>query len=60
MKKEEFTRILILLGGVSFAVGIVWKLFGWTAPFEPQVYWRFAMGCLALAIALALHKLAYK
>ncbi len=60
MEKNSFTNILILLGGLSFGVGVVWKLFNLSIMFEPLVLWRFSIGCLALATALLLQRIAQR
>ena len=60
MKKQEFSEVLILLGGASFLAGVLLKISGRDVLFPPVVYWRFAMGSLALAIALLLQKIAGK
>ncbi|MBI4435814.1 MAG: hypothetical protein HY590_00145 [Candidatus Omnitrophica bacterium] len=60
MKDKELVDVLILMGGLSFAVGILLKVAGQEVLFSPLVYWRFAMGCLALSIALSLKKLSEK
>ena len=56
MKKQDLNEILILMGGISFTVGVLCKLIGQDILFLPIAYWRFAMGCLALSIAMSLQK----
>ncbi len=60
MTKQQMTEMLILLGAVSFAVGVFLKIAGQDVLFEPLVYWRFSIGCLALAIAVLLQRIADK
>ena len=59
-REQQFSDILILLGALSFAAGIFLKIAGQEILFQPVVYWRFSMGCLALAIALLLQRIADK
>lgn len=60
MGNKKFSDILILLGGISFLAGVLVKISGQDILFPPVVYWRFAMGSLALAIALLLQRIAEK
>lgn len=60
MEKQQFSDVLILLGGLSFLVGVLVKFAGKEILFPPLVYWRFAMGCLILASALLLRRIAEK
>ena len=57
---QQLSDILILLGGLSFAAGIFLRIAGQEVLFHPIVYWRFSMGCLALAMALLLQRIADK
>ena len=59
-QQQQLADVLILLGGLSFAVGVLLKIAGQEVLFHPVVYWRFSMGCLALAIALLLQRIADK
>lgn len=56
MKKQDLNEILVLMGGISFTVGVLCKLVAQDILFQPIAYWRFAMGCLALSIAMSLKK----
>ena len=60
MTKQQITEMLILLGAVSFSAGVFLKIAGQSILFEPLVYWRFSVGCLALAIAILLQRIADK
>ena len=60
MTKQQITEMLILLGAVSFSAGVFLKIAGQNVLFEPLVYWRFSVGCLALAIAILLQRIADK
>jgi len=60
MSNKQFTELLILVGGLAFLGGILVKFSGQAILFDSLVYWRFSMGCLALAIALLLQKIAHK
>ena len=60
MTKQQISEVLILMGGLAFVVGVLLKISGQEILFHPLVYWRFAMGCLALSMALLLQKIANK
>ena len=60
MTRQQLSEVLILLGGLSFAAGVFVRIAGQEILFAPLVYWRFSMGCLALAIALLLQRIADK
>lgn len=60
MTRQQLTEVLILLGGLSFAAGVFLRIAGQEVIFHPLVYWRFSMGCLALAMALLLQRIADK
>ena len=60
MKDKELVEVLILMGSLSFAVGVLLKVAGQEILFAPLVYWRFSVGCLALSIALSLKKISEK
>ena len=60
MKEKELIEGLVLMGGISFAAGVLLKISGQEILFPPLVYWRFAMGCLALSMALSLKKISEK
>ena len=59
-QNQQFTDILILMGDLSFLAGVLLRISGQEILFPPLVYWRFAMGCLALAVALLLKAIADK
>ena len=60
MTKQELSDILILMGGLAFVAGVFLKILGQEILFHPLVYWRFSMGCLAVAMALLLQRIANK
>ena len=60
MKKQELIEALVLMGGIAFAVGVCLKIAASEILFSPLVYWRFALGCLALSMALSLQKISEK
>lgn len=59
-QQQKLSEILILMGGIAFLVGVLLKITAQTILFLPIAYWRFAMGCFALSVALSLHKIAEK
>ena len=59
-QQQQFTDILVGMGGLSFLAGVILKITDQEILFHPLVYWRFSMGCLALAMALLLRRIADK
>ena len=60
MTNQQLSEVVIVVGGLTFVVGVFLKISGQEILFHPLVYWRFAMGCLALSMALLLQKIANK
>ena len=57
---ERLVDILILLGAISFVLGMG-IAYGFLAPaFAAGTLWKFSIGCLAFAIALTLTQIRDK
>jgi len=53
--------VLILMAAIAFALGVFLRIFDTLLiGMPPLYYWRFAIGCLAFAIALSLRGLLDK
>lgn len=51
---KQLINVLILLAAAAFLLGVVGRVANTEIIWQPEVYWRGAVGLLAFAIALTL------